>query len=77
MLDNLPLPKSTMDSLTCDEQMVVLAVTKVIAGPCCVDFEERPYCDLYARLVPPWSDGDLSAFLLERTPPDRFDGPPE
>ncbi len=42
-----------------------MAVIRAIAGTWCLDFEESPDGDLYARLVPPWSDGGTSAFLPE------------
>ena len=66
MLDNLPIPKSTKDSLTYDEQVDIIDAVQAMPGAWFVDIDESPYGDSYACLIPPWSDGLMSAFLIER-----------
>ena len=66
MLDNLPIPKPTKDSLTYDEQAEIIAAARAMPGTWFVDIDESPYGDSYACLIPPWSDGLMSAFLIER-----------
>src|SRR6476646_10610603 len=59
-------PSFTEDSLTDSDQAEVIAVAEMMPGSWFVQFDEGSYGEAFARVLPSWSDGLTSAFLLER-----------
>lgn len=66
MLDDLHEAAFAQESLTQCDRSEIVATAQILPGEWITEFEETPDGDWYACLLPPWSDGLMSAFLIER-----------